>query len=96
MTREHTKAMLPFITAYANGKVIQIKSRHCNNHWRDVESPDFTDEPLNYRIKQEPREVWVMFEDNGKPRAVYDNQTDALCVSSSNRLWYAKFREVIE
>jgi hypothetical protein len=56
MTREHVKAMLPIMTAYAEGKEIQIKfSSGSNLTWHVCEDPGFTDSPSYYRIKPEPK-----------------------------------------
>lgn len=52
MTREEVKAKLPIITAFAEGKTIQIKSK---DKWADLEEPDFRCSPDKYRIKPEPK-----------------------------------------
>jgi hypothetical protein len=57
MTRNDAKELLPIITAFAEGKTIQIKSTH---GWEDLKpSVSFVDDPSNYRIKPEPRRFWV-------------------------------------
>ena len=52
MTREEVKAKLPIITAFAEGKTIQIKNK---DKWADLEEPDFRCSPDKYRIKPEPK-----------------------------------------
>ena len=54
MTREEAKELLPIIQAFAEGKVIQCKSR-ITNEWRDFDEPAFNGLPDNYRIKSEPK-----------------------------------------
>lgn len=59
MTREFVKALLPVLQAYAEGKVVQLSM---GSTWSDVlpeEELDFDDEPMNYRIKPEPRTLYV-------------------------------------
>ena len=60
MTRETAKALLPIITAWANGEDIQVKS---SDVWRDMD-PDrdytFDSDKRNYRIKPKPREWWIV------------------------------------
>lgn len=55
MTREEAKKMLPFIQAYAEGKVIE--SRYIKGDtslWYDDKDPSFDDD-FEYRIKPEPK-----------------------------------------
>ena len=57
MKRQQAKELLPIIKAFAEGKTIQ----HYTNltlHWVDIdpdEDVNFSDYPLNYRIKPEPK-----------------------------------------
>lgn len=54
MNREHWKAMLPVITAFAEGKAVQTNC--IGSNW--INSQDelrFDDHPENYRIKPEPK-----------------------------------------
>lgn len=56
MTREETKAIMPIIQAYAEGKVIQY-SPNMGNTWYDVAEDvnhDFNINIYEYRIKPEP------------------------------------------
>ena len=52
MTREEAKKKLPIIQAYAEGKEIEMFIR---DRWETAESPGFTMEAKNYRIKSEPK-----------------------------------------
>lgn len=49
MTKEQAKQLLPIITAFAEGKQVQIKDNR--GHWDMLVNPGFTDSPENYRIK---------------------------------------------
>jgi hypothetical protein len=53
MTKEEAKELLPIITAYAEGKTIQIKDNYGN--WHYPANPDFTKGPENYRIEPKLR-----------------------------------------
>lgn len=55
MTREHAKQLLPIITAYAEGKIIEYKS--LLGTWYVIgDNVSFGCLPHDYRIKPEPRE----------------------------------------
>ncbi len=65
MTREEAKQLLPIIQAYSDGKTIQTKSKNSPiDKWTDsvvAEGPSFDHlENIDYRIKPEPRTVWVV------------------------------------
>lgn len=53
MTREEAKTMLPFIQAYAEGKIIQVKQPIVG--WKDNNEPLFNGDTSSYRIKPEPK-----------------------------------------
>jgi len=55
MTREHAKKMLPFITAYAEGKPVQYRFPESNDIWLNGENLGFENPRCEYRIKPEPR-----------------------------------------
>lgn len=52
MNREQAKELLPIITAFAEGKSIEI----CDSKgvWEDITKPTFQNPPHDYRIKPEP------------------------------------------
>ena len=56
MTRKEAKKILPIITAFAEGKIIQVKDSDCG--WRDsaddIVSGYLIMKPADYRIKPEP------------------------------------------
>lgn len=53
MTKEQAKELLPIITAFSEGKPIEVKGAY--GEWVEVISPDFVDDPEKYRIKSEPK-----------------------------------------
>ena len=52
MTPSQAKALLPIITAFSNGRTVQIPT--VTGDWRDVLDPHF-DAPLHWRIKPEAK-----------------------------------------
>ena len=94
MNRERAKELLPIITAFAEGKAIQYRKQNCSERWfafDDDESPRFDIEYYEYRIKPEPRTVFVVYPDDGsKPYLLEDGDT-------ANKAGIAHiFREVLE
>jgi hypothetical protein len=64
-TREDTKALLPIIEAYAEGKTIQVRTEE-NKNWQDIASfCSFGSKPEDYRIKPEANVVYAIWIDNG-------------------------------
>lgn len=53
MTREEAKKLLPIITAYAEGKEIELEDNDGN--WNKTYNLRFCKSPKCYRIKQEPK-----------------------------------------
>ena len=62
MTREEAKAALPIIQAFAEGKTIQWHDVDAG-HWEDIEATinekTLRERPHHYRIKPQPRELWL-------------------------------------
>lgn len=58
MNKENAKDYLPLVQALAEGKAIQVRG---SNGWNELANYDFTSPPDHYRIKPEPREVWVNY-----------------------------------
>ena len=59
MSPEKAKQMLPIITAFAEGKPVEMKGL-CTEKWEVSENLDFCYDADRYRIKPEPRERWVV------------------------------------
>ena len=72
MNRDDSEAAANVMLAYASGKPIQIRRRRSNSpppqaleKWQDVyTSPSWSWEGFEYRIKPEPREVWLAISSN--------------------------------
>ena len=58
MTRDEAKKLLPIIQAYADGKDVQYKS-NLDGSWKNSREL-FFDIGLEWRIKPEPMECWVV------------------------------------
>lgn len=56
MNKETAKDYLPLVQALAEGKVIQIM---VSGKWEDCHEVNFPFPAEEYRVKAEPREVWV-------------------------------------
>lgn len=53
MKKEQAKELLPIITAFAEGKTIEVKNSE--NEWNEIDNPYFVGNPKIYRIKPEPK-----------------------------------------
>lgn len=75
MTKETAIQFLPLVQALHDGKTIQYKS--ADEGWKDVENPAFNMRPDEYRIKPEPRRLWVIEYSDGVV-AVYSSKAEAM------------------
>lgn len=94
MNRETAKKFLPIITAFAEGKVIERKSP--DGLWFVNDTPGFFNDPENYRIKPEPREVWINEYHDGSI-ACYTDEAMArryACPLTTRKA--VRYREVLE
>lgn len=101
MTRERAKELLPVIQAYAEGKAIQ--ARLVPERWQDYsgDDPDFQNPEWLWRIKPEPRVVWVNEYRNAIGQIVLGDATwetfeKANGFVGSSHIRTVKFVEVIE
>lgn len=53
MTKEQAKLLLPIITAFAEGKTIEVMNT--SGHWDEINIPNFDVDPKKYRIKPKPK-----------------------------------------
>lgn len=70
MTQEHAKSLLPIITAYAEGKTVEVRGRDKDDTgWEITYNPCWAGD-RDYRIKPEPREWWILpgYASDVKPR----------------------------
>ena len=64
MNAAKARLFLPLIQALAEGKIIQYCSTY-DNRWYDTVEPTFEFPLEQYRIKPEPRVMFVRFNDDG-------------------------------
>lgn len=94
MNKDTAKDFLPLVQAMADGKTIQLK--HARSGWTDVKVMATYIEPDNYRIKPEPREVYVIFNTDGVVINTWRKEENAVDQISRNPGWtYKKFVEVM-
>lgn len=62
MDREQAVKYLPIIQAFAEGKTVQHLKQ--DGTWKDIDNPGFYRNNA-YRIKPEPRKVWIAEYTNG-------------------------------
>lgn len=95
MNKDTAKDCLPLVQALADGR--SIKYRIGAEEWYDREQFDFSDKPENYRIKPEPREIWVN-EWDGNGFVVFSTEREAM--EHANRYGIGhmttRYREVME
>lgn len=78
MNKDNARDYLPLVQALADGKVIQVLKWRCAGprEWEDIGDPDFRNTAAEYRIKPEPREIWVNEYTSGG-RYMYCTKNDA-------------------
>ena len=70
MNKDNAKDYLPLVQALAEGKAIQYRNAG-KEEWRDTSNPKFKMGPEHYRIKPEPREIWVNIYPIGEKGTVF-------------------------
>lgn len=95
MNSSNAKDYLPLVKALAEGGVIQMFS---GGVWRDLgpEAEMFIDDRITYRIKPEPREIWMNYYPNGAFGQVHDSEVEAYEARSNDTAKQVRYREVIE
>lgn len=63
MNASNAKDYLPLVQALADGKVIQL---NYSGDWKDISEMDPIFPANFYRIKPEPREIWVNHYEDGR------------------------------
>lgn len=93
MNRETAKDYLPLVQALADGKVIQCDEGF---GFEDLENPIFNLRASSYRIKPEPREIWVRRRDDGV-EGTFAYPSEAEAGEDLDRNWSTvRYREVLE
>lgn len=94
MNKDNAKNYLPMVQALAEGKSIQWKHRTMG--WIDSNELSDAYPASDYRIKPEPREIWVNEWADGK--RIFDSHDDASLHAMQYPLVRSttRYREVIE
>lgn len=95
MNKDNAKDYLPLVQALANGKVIQVE---VDGKWIDMTGEmHFSGVPSDYRIKPEPREIWVN-EWDGNGFVVFATEREAKEHAKRYGIGHVttRYREVIE
>lgn len=100
MNKDNAKDYLPLVQALAEGEVIQFNSNTWHeSHWIDVERLLDSNPAQSYRIKPEPREIWVNRYPDGRETSAFSSRQDAVADAAIDGDGTAKqicYREVIE
>jgi hypothetical protein len=95
VNKENAKDYLPLVQALADGKVIQKSDSY--GDWFDVDHPAFDVDPVRYRIKPDPREIWVnRFPDGHEGYSWYETEEGAHRAYGRVGAVQVRYREVIE
>jgi len=90
---------LPLVQALADGKVLQVRRDPGNGHrqWFDLDGTCFDLAADQYRIKPEPREIWVnRFPDGHDALTWYETEEAAHRAYGRVGAIQVRYREVIE
>lgn len=94
MIQSEAAKFLPILKAWSEGKTIQWRNP-ANHFWYDVATGavvQFDQSPSEYRIKPEPREYWLLFDENKQVRCVTEEPTKTGLIAG----WYqVHVKEVI-
>lgn len=94
MNRDNARDYLPLVQALAEGKVIQL---NYNGDWKDISDMDPMFPANFYRIKPEPREIFVVIDnDNDGSHLAFHSEDDAIKDVGSRDYAIRRYREVIE
>ncbi len=97
MNKDNAKDYLPLVQALADGKVIQ-GHMYRSQQWEDMDGDiAFDGPPSDYRIKPEPREIWVVNEPSFTESSLAFHSKEAAIEYIGTRGYeLARYREVVE
>jgi hypothetical protein len=95
MTRERAKELLPVITAWREGKRVQVMSIP-RTEWVDLKDPNWNEPPSCYRIAPEPFETWAVIVSDGAALSREDAQRQAAAWRGKDTARAVLLREVVE
>ena len=93
MNASNAKDYLPLVQALAEGKVIQVMDF---GDWIDLQYVTFERRASSYRIKPEPREIWVNRYPNGMESGIFNTEHAAKLHRANDTAVQIRYREVIE
>lgn len=93
MNKDNAKDYLPLVQALVDGKTIQW--RDSNGQWKDSEHLSCFWDAKEYRIKPEPREIWVNHYKDGAISGPFYTEHDAKTYKMTGAV-AIKYREVLE
>ncbi len=93
MTKDNAQDFLPLVQALAEGKTVQY--RLLGEKWSTGGDVDFSLPPDQYRIKPEPREIWVNEYPEGDSHTHYSAESAAKAKGVCKAIT-RHYREVIE
>lgn len=64
ISRERMKLLLPVMTAWADGEIIQLRASKTAEWYDAIDPPSWSFDPENYRIKPLPKKLYVVFNGN--------------------------------
>lgn len=92
MNVNNAKEFLPLVQALADGKTIEYKTY--DRGWVKQDAPAFSHDPSCYRIKPEPRIVYVVLNKGGGVHMTFSNEAYAKgAVQRNPDMTYKKFVE---
>lgn len=94
MNKDNAREYLPLVQALAEGKVIQFNSQYYG--WTDTDWI-YSEQPVErYRIKPDPREIWVNhYTDSCFDTGPYTSEGQAKRLANAGAT-QVRYREVIE
>lgn len=97
MNKDTAKDYLPLVQALSEGKVIQIRNT-TEREWVDLDTGEiaFSSGAEQYRIKPEPREVWVNHYGDTAPGAMAWSNKQIAKNQAGDGAIQVRYREVIE
>lgn len=95
MNKDNAKDFLPLVQALADGKTIQ---RYYRTGWADVTDVNFIADVAKYRVKPEPRVIYVNIYSDGSGAGHSTEERAKLCAGNNTHAIEVakKFVEVME
>lgn len=94
MNASNAKDYLPLVKALAEGRAIQVNNGPLGSIWEELNEVAFDFPADQYRIKPEPREIWVNRYMDGSESDAYSSKEEAVDDSDDGAI-QVRYREVI-